>query len=88
MWEPGDIHDEIGRNYVISQRFSFPERVKGDVYIYIYIYMPSSPERSSRYRKTPSKRTGCNANINSPTVDRTGAFTRAGGVKRNKLSSA
>ena len=60
--------------------FHSPNGLKGMyIYIYIYIYMPSSPERSSRYRKTPSKRTGCNANnINSPTVDRTGALQGQG----------
>ena len=36
------------------------------------------------YRKTPSKRTGCNTKINSPAADRTGAFTRAGGAKLKK----
>ena len=38
------------------------------------------------YRKTPSKRTGCNAKINSPAVYCTSAFTRAGDEKLNKLS--
>ena len=45
------------------------------------------------YRRTPSKRTGCNAKMNSPAADRTcaftrgDAFTRAGGAKLNKLSA-
>ena len=40
------------------------------------------------YRNTPGKRTGCNANRNSPAADRTGVFTRGGTFTRAGLRNS